>query len=429
MTETFENNGRFFIKSFLLDSSLNLNRWGVTKDALLDNLNSFIGKPFVLTPEFGHPEAATGDELLIIQENYRVGNIIEVGYETTTGKAFAVSEITDADAIRLIQNGEPMFVSPSIVFSEEDVINEPYTRATIAKKFEGAHLAGVKDPAYGMQKAQIKGKCAGDAVSCRTQLSRVQASTEYPIITKTKCGKFTRIETETSVFVTAASECVSNCLSKKKDEGKAIDDQAIAICLSECGESKEANIDPESLDNITTPCHLETDEPKVKCSSHKANQEEPKVMDFKKAQEEEKKEDEEKKEESKKAQEEEEKKDEEKVDAEEDEDMKKLKDEVAKLQAELQSVKANVRQAAIEPLANSVLAAKQKLNMVKEADVNSEMKKLMALDESTLSQLKAEYDGIISQRNTPKYTIKYAARDTIDSSDKLYLDSVMRGMK
>ena len=36
--------------------------------------------------------------------------------------------------------------------------------------------------------------------------------------------------------------CVKNCLSAKKDKGVKIDDQAIAICLSECGKSdkKEA---------------------------------------------------------------------------------------------------------------------------------------------------------------------------------------------
>jgi len=34
-------------------------------------------------------------------------------------------------------------------------------------------------------------------------------------------------------------DCVGRILSKKKDEGKEIDDQAIAIALSECGQSKE----------------------------------------------------------------------------------------------------------------------------------------------------------------------------------------------
>jgi len=34
-------------------------------------------------------------------------------------------------------------------------------------------------------------------------------------------------------------DCVGSILSNKKDEGIEIDDQAIAIALSECGESKK----------------------------------------------------------------------------------------------------------------------------------------------------------------------------------------------
>ena len=36
-----------------------------------------------------------------------------------------------------------------------------------------------------------------------------------------------------------ADECMERCLSAKKAKGITIDDQAIAICLSECGKSKE----------------------------------------------------------------------------------------------------------------------------------------------------------------------------------------------
>ena len=36
-----------------------------------------------------------------------------------------------------------------------------------------------------------------------------------------------------------ADKCMEECLSKKKDAGITINDQAIAICLSECGKSKD----------------------------------------------------------------------------------------------------------------------------------------------------------------------------------------------
>ena len=91
----FENQDKYFIKFFLLDATLNLNSWGVTQQSLEKNLQSFIGNPFVLTPEFNHPNAIDGDDLLVQQEAYRVGNIIMVGIENRTGKAYGVAEIFD----------------------------------------------------------------------------------------------------------------------------------------------------------------------------------------------------------------------------------------------------------------------------------------------------------------------------------------------
>ena len=49
----------------------------------------------------------------------------------------------------------------------------------------------------------------------------------------------------------AGAECVKKCIDAKVAEGKTIDEQALAICYSECYDSKEGNIDPQSLDNIT----------------------------------------------------------------------------------------------------------------------------------------------------------------------------------
>lgn len=36
-----------------------------------------------------------------------------------------------------------------------------------------------------------------------------------------------------------AEDCMEKCLSAKKADGKTIDDQAIAVCLSECGKTKD----------------------------------------------------------------------------------------------------------------------------------------------------------------------------------------------
>ena len=238
----FENQDKYFIKFFLLDATLNLNSWGVTQQSLEKNLQSFIGKPFVLTPEFNHPNAIDGDDLLVQQEAYRVGNIIMVGIENRTGKAYGVAEIFDERAKDILKNGEVNFVSPSIVFSTDNEI-DIHGNAVI-EDFEGAHVAGVREPAYTISKAQIKGKCSGDKETCLTNLNKVEASVS-------PCGKFKRIKLSNKEVTMANQECVQKCIDKKVSEGIEIDDQALAICHSECYNDKAGNIDQQSLDNIT----------------------------------------------------------------------------------------------------------------------------------------------------------------------------------
>tara|TARA_R110002020_G_scaffold64430_5_gene170997 strand:+ start:9914 stop:11374 length:1461 start_codon:yes stop_codon:yes gene_type:complete len=228
----FENQDKYFIKFFLLDATLNLNSWGVTQQSLEKNLQSFVGKPFVLTPDFNHPDAIDGDDLLIQQEKYRVGDIIMVGIENRTGKAYGVAEITDEKAKDILKNGEVNFVSPSIVFNNSDEVD--IHGNAIIEDFEGAHVAAVAEPAYTVSKAQIKGKCAGDKDTCLNNLNKVEASVS-------SCGKFRKIKLANSNIVMANKECVQKCIDKKVADGIDIDDQALAICHSECYDSKEAD--------------------------------------------------------------------------------------------------------------------------------------------------------------------------------------------
>jgi len=228
--ELIQEEDRHFVKFFLLDGKANLNDWGVTEQALKNNIASFIDKPFILRADFGHPDAFTGDHLLMVQEHDRVGNIFSVGIEEDTGKAWGMAEITNKWAQDILKKGEVTFVSPSIVFSEFDLeFENGVERAT---RFEGAHVAAVREPAYGMQKAQIKGQCSGSPETCTSQLMKVQANLG-PKFSRSKCGKILKIVTGKKVYVLKATKCMEDCLSKKKDSGKEIDDQAIAICLKE----------------------------------------------------------------------------------------------------------------------------------------------------------------------------------------------------
>lgn len=228
--ESYTKDNGFFIKFFLLDGSVNLNKWGVTKDALLRNLHTFKNTPFVITPDFGHPKAPNGTALMSIQEAYRKGNIIDVGYDEKTDRAWGIAEIKDKDAQELIKSGKIKYVSPAITFDEFALRKEGNTE--IVYEFKGAHVAGVKDPAFGVLKAQIKGHCNGGEHECKRQLMMVQACTG--------CGTFT----ESDVLLAQDNECVAKWIKELSAAHPDWEhDQVVAVAFSKCREGKEGNIE------------------------------------------------------------------------------------------------------------------------------------------------------------------------------------------
>ena len=474
----FEDQDKFFIKFFLLDATLNLNKWGVTEKSLRDGLDSFIGKPFVLTADYDHPSASDGDDLLIQQEKYRVGNIIMVGIEERSGKAYGVAEITDKEAIDILKGESVNFVSPSIVFNNADEMD--VNGNAVIDSWEGAHVAGVAEPAYTIEKAQIKGKCSGDKETCLSTLNKVQAS-------RSPCGKFTEVTMAGKRIIGQASKCVEDCISKKREHGKEIDDQALAICYSECDESsaahdpdeqkeaflsmmynfikkwqqrgqpQKANIDQESLENITKIDLLkkkkkEAQEPEITSKNKKKitmptkegktkEQYEKELEDYelqmqsfsknkkqntsvksknsKKSnnmknrygQEEEKKEDAE---------------DEDKLDLT-DKQKEFLRDsrlakQVSILKAEVKALKAHIKTAKLEPIINSIVEAKSKLGKV---NAEAEYAKLSKLDSETLESLKADYEQVVATNNSPRYQVKYASVSSDKTGDDFLIG--MRG--
>lgn len=362
---SFEDSGKYFIKFFLLDATLNLNSWGVTESSLLANLDTFLGKPFVITPNFGHPEAASGDELLIIQNNYKVGTILEVGLDKHEKKAFGVAEITDPAAIELLRNGKVNFVSPSIVFNGMDV-QDQWDGTTIVNKFEGAHVAGVKDPAYGMYKAQIKGKCAGDKASCSQELAMVQAS---------KKGKILTFHTEASTMMLIASQCVEECIKNKESSGKEINDQALAICYSECGESKSGSIKAEKS--------------KFEVMTEKSVQAQDEMTDEEKKKK--------KYEEDMQA----------KINA------KKDADTVDALKAEVEKLRKDAELSKKSPLVKQIIDAKTKMNLGNATEIDDFGKKIIELPDAVLSAMSIDYESMASKTAAPKYPyeVRYASTE------------------
>ena len=426
---------RFFIKSFIIDETLNLNYWATTDQAIDTYLSTFIGQPFVITPDFGHPDANSGDELLINQEKFRVGNIIEVGRDSSNGKAWAISEITNKEAQRQIQDGEVRFVSPSILFNADtDMIS--IDGKDIVTKFSAAHIAGVKEPAYGMQKAQIKGTCGGSLGTCIPQLQAVQASIE-----KTKCGKAIVIhEGKTVRVVKNASECIEKCLRLKAEQGLVIDDEAIARCFSECEFNATNGDNPNSSDvnvninlvegqqdpNITSCTKCETG--KCQCSSNKDKNKDNSMTaeddkEEKKSNEEEledKRKEEAKKAEDDKQEELDTKKADEKkdapLDAEEDEEDEKKDARIRALEAELRAEKTS--------FVETILAAKKAGGHILEAEESSARKSLEAETLVTLKQLAAAYTDKVEAskgKSIPYSVLNYQQASTSKGDDFLKL--------
>ena len=466
----FENEDKLFVKFFLLDSSVNLNQWGVTRKAMLKGLKTFIGKPFVLTPDFGHPNAESGDDLLVQQEKYRVGDIIDVGIEQRTGKAYGVAEITNAQAKDIIKNGEVNFVSPSIVFNNNAEVGDGSGNAIITE-FEGAHVAGVREPAYGIDKAEIKGKCIGSKESCDITLQKVEAKVsdcgDYLTV---KNGKYGNIDQESLQNITKIDlikkkkkkdaddiditmprkrkDPVKTNTNKGKKTQKELDeDYELQMQSFEKKETKKDSVTKEKYKEITDK--VTSNKPKKSKKTNnmtkKSNEEE---KDKKEESEEEEKEEGQSLEEQLKDKEEtdilksEDEKDDEEAEEEdeekdaEDEDKldltdkqkeflkdSKLAKQVKALRAEVKALKTQARNAEIEPIINSILDARQSVEKI---DARSEYNKLSKMSINTLKELKAHYDTISQVKTHPRYVVKNASINSSDKSgDDLFLQ--MRG--
>jgi hypothetical protein len=204
-----DDNGHLYIKAFLLSSEVNINQWGVSPSSLEDKINTFIGKPLVLTENFKHPmppdmdrvagneeydddddpyNAINVDEIvdhwLQYQEVYRVGSIIDITEKK--GTYYAIIEITDPAAKDAFRNNEvPLFVSPAI--AQLDPMEDPSN----ITNWTGIHLAIVSNPAYTIKKALISGQCHGETERCVLQLRQAsvqQQQSNNEEIPRLSCG-------------------------------------------------------------------------------------------------------------------------------------------------------------------------------------------------------------------------------------------------
>lgn len=171
---TDPKSGKFFIRAFLLDPTINLNQWAVTRESIDKNINTFVGKPLVLTEKFDHPippgHIDSMDHWLAYQESYRVGTIIDIvkrlNPRTGSYGYHAVIEIANKDLGKAIRDNQvPLYVSPALAEHVSAGV-DPEQTAQIMSNWSGVHLAIVDEPAFGIRKAIISDTCAGNAEQC-----------------------------------------------------------------------------------------------------------------------------------------------------------------------------------------------------------------------------------------------------------------------
>ena len=171
----FEQNNKLFVKAFLMDSSINQNKWGVDGGSLERNIRTYVGKPLVLQENFDHPIARPGNDLdlqLEYQELYRVGNILDVVKKGT--RYDAIAEVTDDFAKKAFREGDlPLYVSPQLFKLDA---KEPDGKMA---KWTGTHLAIVKEPAYTVKKATLNGECTGDLNTCVSYLKKASVHDKF----------------------------------------------------------------------------------------------------------------------------------------------------------------------------------------------------------------------------------------------------------
>lgn len=163
----YQKDGANYASFFLLNDQMNLKRWAVTADSLPKYLKSFKGKPFISEPELAHfgADDMPVHEVVSKQEDFRVGDIVDVKFNEKTMTAEAIVKFHQtAEAEKIwndMQRGEAIYVSPAVAGYSLDTAD-----GNVFYEWYGLHLARVANPAYGVHHASLKKTCTGAEREC-----------------------------------------------------------------------------------------------------------------------------------------------------------------------------------------------------------------------------------------------------------------------
>ena len=249
-----------FVRTFGMNTKRNHNKWRATWASIKENIHTALGMPGIAYEEcdesgcsLTHVDADTFEETVEKQKPFIKTKIIDYVLDEANESVDLVHEVIDESFFEELQKADHVkFVSP-LIWPENDGISVNGTEVnkngvelpvidTYHWKF--THHAFLNtDPAYGDDVAQVKTTCEGD--NCQVQmLSAKVLSGDTTTANDTNLSHLKETpllyKHKGQLHLVAASQCVKDILHKKKEDGVTIDDQALAIAFSECGESKKA---------------------------------------------------------------------------------------------------------------------------------------------------------------------------------------------
>ena len=294
LTEWKGKKGRF-VRTFAIDTTRNKNKWRVTWDSIVKNIETAIGYPGIefMKCEDGecdldHVEAETFKGLVEKQKPYKRATTIDYVLDEINLSADTIDEVHDDEFWEKLQSGEIKYVSPLIwpYSGGYEVIGyDEFTGQKIidAWDWHWVHKAYLtKDPAFGTEKANIKAMCEGD--NCQMQMLSAKQlidislhhntsppQKEFPMIVKH----------QGHLHYLSASEKVQEIITKKKEDGIKIDDKIIAAAYSEAGESNKAKSSFKTCTCNSKQLTMSAEETKIKELEAKLKATEDEKDDFK----------------------------------------------------------------------------------------------------------------------------------------------------
>jgi len=241
-----------FVRTFGMNSQRNKNEWRATWESIKKYVHTALQFPGIEYEvckaegcDLDHVEADTFEENVAKQKPFQRTKIIDYVINEEEESVDFIHKVEDDNFWEKLQKREIKYVSPLIwpLVNGVKVLGKGRAGLPIidTNAWKFVHDAFLKNsPAYGKGTATVKTMCEGKDCDVKLLSGKLSADTtianaenishlqEIPLLYKHK-GQ---------LILLSASACVQKIIKEKKDSGIKIDDQALAIAFSECGESK-----------------------------------------------------------------------------------------------------------------------------------------------------------------------------------------------